>query len=334
MKKIKIIKSFQTYSDAKIWLEKNMLGENLEIHETSTVKSLSKGRGRIPYGRYHVVETNSTFKSFEKHGFEGDTRDGLNSLVQSGHLLPMVKSGDTEHHMVTVNGRHMVLANINGQSVPFYHSTGMGGKADVNRGQWYPLLGIGHKAHHELQPGERGGVWLNKTNAEGMNTYYGSKHLAAFSKHLDSTTGSLLDSQPQTLKLDEHHQQTYDGYSHPETGQRATQQQVQEWHNQNNSGTRWKYERHSQGPSSNFLGDFAKNINNKIGIEPVHSPEEVGGFKKLNDNASKIISNIENSTTPNIKLQEEPSQQGEQQKQIPVQQNEQQQIPSTDENSA
>jgi hypothetical protein len=307
MKKIKVIKSFQTYIDAKTWLNKNTPGENLEIHETSTVKSISKGRGRIPYGRYHVVEIN---KSFEKHGFEGGTRDGLNGLVQSGHLLPMIRSGGEDHHMVTLNGRHIVLANVNGQAVPFYHSTGLGGKVDAKSGKWYPLLGIGYTGRHEESNLKKPtGVWLNKTHGAEMSNYYGSKHLSAFSKHLDSLTGNILDSKPNTIKIDAHHDKTYDGFLHPETGKRATQEEVYDWHNRDGLSTGWRYKLHPEGPSTDFLGEFAKNINGKMGIEAVNSPEKSGGEEQVRNNAAKIISNIENSPTPNITLREENSQQ-------------------------
>lgn len=310
MQKIKILKSFQTYADAQAWATKILPNENFSIHKTNVIKSMSKGRGRIPSGRYHVIEREGTLKSFEKHGFQGKTQEGLNALAQSGHLLPMIRQGDSEHHMVTVAGRHMVLANINGQTVPFYHSTGMGGKKDVQKGQWYPLMGIGHRAYHEIDPfQEKGGIWLNKGNQNDINNYYGSRHLHAFAHHLDSITGNILDSKLNTVELEREHDRTYDAYRHPETGERATRPQIHEWILKNGG----KFELHPEGPTSNFLGDFVKNINRKMGIESVGSFEESGASGRVRDNASRIIQNIENSTTPNMRISEPETNQRQQQ---------------------
>jgi hypothetical protein len=48
--------------------------------------------------------------------------------------------------------RKLVLVDINGLKIPFYRSTGFGGKANVEAGKWYPVWGI--------DPGEG---WINKT---------------------------------------------------------------------------------------------------------------------------------------------------------------------------
>ena len=76
-------------------------------------------------------------------------------------------------------GRAFVVVNVNGSRVGFYQSTGDGGKV-LQSGKWYPTAGL-----------EKGGMWLNKTNSEGMATYYGSRALAEIASKLDNTLGNV-----------------------------------------------------------------------------------------------------------------------------------------------
>ena len=46
--------------------------------------------------------------------------------------------------------------------MPFYLSTGKGGKKDVTSGKWYPIFGIGQDG------------WLNKLSGTEINNYYGN----------------------------------------------------------------------------------------------------------------------------------------------------------------
>jgi hypothetical protein len=45
--------------------------------------------------------------------------------------------------IVKYNERPIILLDINGVNVPFYQSTGLAGKKNVEPGKWYPVLGIG-----------------------------------------------------------------------------------------------------------------------------------------------------------------------------------------------
>ena len=45
--------------------------------------------------------------------------------------------------MIDIASRKIVLVNVNGTAIPFYCSTGKGGKANVASGKWYPFFGIG-----------------------------------------------------------------------------------------------------------------------------------------------------------------------------------------------
>ena len=75
--------------------------------------------------------------------------------------------------------RATVLADINGVRVPFYISTGQGGKENVAIGKWYTFFG-----HHEKG-------WMNKGQQDEINSTYGSKKLAAIEDWLDTNLNFL-----------------------------------------------------------------------------------------------------------------------------------------------
>jgi len=81
-------------------------------------------------------------------------------------------------HVVDLNGRKTVMVKAAGRHIPFYLSTGMGGKFTSSgastEGMWLPMMGI----HHESG-------WINK--GSGVDSHYGSPHLqqigAMLTKH-------------------------------------------------------------------------------------------------------------------------------------------------------
>jgi len=77
------------------------------------------------------------------------------------------------------NGRKLVVVDINGVRVPFYCSSGAGGKADVPPGKWYPFFGISDEG------------WINKTSGPEITSYYGSDALAKVSDYLDKNLGDI-----------------------------------------------------------------------------------------------------------------------------------------------
>lgn len=76
-------------------------------------------------------------------------------------------------------GRPMVVMDVDGVRVPFYQSTGGGGKT-LQAGAWYPFFGINPEDN-----------WINKIGAEAMSQYYGSPKLAKVAQALDDATGNL-----------------------------------------------------------------------------------------------------------------------------------------------
>ena len=91
---------------------------------------------------------------------------------------PIRKSTKTSP-IVNYDGRIMVLVDVSGTYIPFYISTGEGGKKNVPIGKWYPIFGIGDS-------------WLNKGTEEDIVNFYGSSKLKSVAQTLDSKLGNLL----------------------------------------------------------------------------------------------------------------------------------------------
>jgi len=108
--------------------------------------------------------------------------------VQSGRTalglvnLPVVPSNDnpnTTAKVVNTGSRIVAVYKVRGVNIPFYISTGGGGKASVPTGKWYPVFGI-HSSG-----------WLNKGTEESINKFYGSKELARGAEILNKYLGDL-----------------------------------------------------------------------------------------------------------------------------------------------
>ena len=91
----------------------------------------------------------------------------------------------TDNNSVNTTGlfsyeqRPFVLANINGKQVPFYQSTGSGGKENVPAGTWYPVVGMAEDG------------WIMKGSEEEINTFYGIKEFEDTAKLLNSELGDI-----------------------------------------------------------------------------------------------------------------------------------------------
>lgn len=90
---------------------------------------------------------------------------------------PISISGKSK--VVDYGGRKIVVADVNGVKVPFYLSSGFGGKTNVPSGKWYPFFGIGSDG------------WINKTSQEDIANYYGDEDLKRVSQTLDATVGDI-----------------------------------------------------------------------------------------------------------------------------------------------
>lgn len=107
-------------------------------------------------------------------------------FIAEGRPLRTV-SGSSQ--IIVYNDRPIVIVTINGINVPFYRSTGKGGKTDVQANKWYPFFGIGSDG------------WINKTSGStGINDYYGSDALRQMANMLDTsiTEDMLATARSQT----------------------------------------------------------------------------------------------------------------------------------------
>jgi len=89
----------------------------------------------------------------------------------------VASSGNSQ--IINFSGRMIVVRDVDGVRVPFYLSTGDGGKKDVQSGKWYPFFGIGPDG------------WINKTGGAEMSGYYGSEALRNAAQQLDSEIGDI-----------------------------------------------------------------------------------------------------------------------------------------------
>jgi hypothetical protein len=107
----------------------------------------------------------------------------INGLKVRFVNIDFLKSGDrrqgkqSSSNVVHASDRVFVLAEFNGIRIPFYISTGDGGKEKVPVGKWYPIFG--HMG------------WVNKGTQEEINDAYGSKALKDIKNWLDQNVGFL-----------------------------------------------------------------------------------------------------------------------------------------------
>lgn len=123
-----------------------------------------------------------------------------------------------ESQVVNYADRMIVMRNVNGVMVPFYLSTGQGGKADVASGKWYPFFGIGRDG------------WINKTGGSEMTSYYGSEALKQAAQELDATIGDIRNdpSIPRVGATGQHIDFINQGLSPAENGGSNTLTKVRE----------------------------------------------------------------------------------------------------------
>lgn len=92
-----------------------------------------------------------------------------------------VRATSGNSNIVDYAGRKIVIINVEGRNIPFYLSTGSGGKVDVTSGKWYPIFGISQSG------------WLNKLSGKEINNYYGSEILKQIAESLDRKIGDIRE---------------------------------------------------------------------------------------------------------------------------------------------
>ena len=114
-----------------------------------------------------------------------ENTEGFDRLVSLGIKLvdiPAFTKSGTSKLVTTGDNRPTVVVNINGVNMPFYQSTGGGGKLTVPVGKWYPFFGTGPSG------------WINKGSEKSINAFYGSSVLKTYANLLNLRIGNVLDN--------------------------------------------------------------------------------------------------------------------------------------------
>jgi len=155
---------------------------SVEISEIDLpVQGLSSGKKITPEQRSAI------------RGAEKTLRDMGLQITEIGFVNK--KTGKTRQSPIfSVSGRAVVLVDVNGVRVPFYRSSGSGGKKNVPSGRWYPIFGIGKEQviydGYEERLRANGG-WFNKGSEEEIVDYYGVPELRRIAENLDSQLEDL-----------------------------------------------------------------------------------------------------------------------------------------------
>lgn len=105
--------------------------------------------------------------------------------VTASSEIPQVKLNEPFIH----DDRVMVITDVNGVKVPYYLSTGEGGKKSVATGKWYPFFGVGKDK------------WINKGSEKNINEFYGSPSLKAKADELNNSLGSKYKASQKDLPV-------------------------------------------------------------------------------------------------------------------------------------
>jgi hypothetical protein len=101
-------------------------------------------------------------------------------IQQSGlKFYPFTMQTGQKKTVVYWSDRFFVVVDVHNVKMPFYLSSGLGGKTNVPPGKWYPYFGVGPDG------------WLNKTSEEQILNYYHSNKLKSVAHKLDEVLGDL-----------------------------------------------------------------------------------------------------------------------------------------------
>jgi len=113
-------------------------------------------------------------------------RGMIDAVEKKGVKLVDMPAGDK---IVQIWGRPIVVVDTGGKTVPFYCSTGGGGKTGVPTGKWYVFFGIG-----------KNGFFNKGWTEEMINAQYHNPEFQRIAKVLDSEIGNVL---PHTNRMKE-----------------------------------------------------------------------------------------------------------------------------------
>lgn len=113
---------------------------------------------------------------YAKQNYQQNLR-GLDAVKKAGLNLVPFDTNPVYRNPVYIydnSGRYTVLINMGNYTIPFYWSTGLGGKERVPSDKWYPFFGIGPDK------------WINKGSQDMILDFYGSSTLKNIANILNS----------------------------------------------------------------------------------------------------------------------------------------------------
>ena len=154
----------------------------IEIKEIPVNKYLNLIRKATPADlklRKRYMKKQGVAEGIEDNYNKNDA--GIKATLQAGvKLIPIQSNNHATGKPIYIHdysGRYTVLVDMGGISVPYYVSTGLGGKAGVAVDKWYPFFGIGSDG------------WINKGSEANINDFYGSNKLKRVAQVLNNTLG-------------------------------------------------------------------------------------------------------------------------------------------------
>jgi hypothetical protein len=137
----------------------------------------------------------------------------LDLQIAEVDLIDSETGKEIKSPIFSVAGRPMVLVDVNGIRIPFYQSTGKGGKENPT-GKWYPIFGVGKSDlifDREFKRFIDRGGWFNKGDTyESIDNYYDVpefKRIATILNDIDDLTKinfydvGVVASEGETLEL-------------------------------------------------------------------------------------------------------------------------------------
>lgn len=163
-----------SHPEARRWFFNQLKSLDDQLSLSTDTKALIRG----------IIDQQKRLQKETKR-LQKEAEDRLNHLQATGMISPFEINGQ-KTNIAVWQGRPIVLANLSGGlKLPFYVSTGKGGKVDVPIGQWYPFFGLttatnGEQTQHN---------WFIKDR--GISEHYNSIQLNAIAKALDKSLGDI-----------------------------------------------------------------------------------------------------------------------------------------------